>query len=236
MKEFSEWKDNHDELNKRQNLNENNSAADAIRARLNSDYLKSAFTGTPYEEQINRVQESNNQPKDSLTNLSQSIADIEKRITEQLNREKAVEKEKETEKETVSETFTSKEVEEELVEEAVSSDLYKLYRDREESFECNISVEGASLASAQVRLIIDSNLINVIFYGKLYKDGRCLVPLKKMTMFPEGTRGQIRLEVIVDDTMFVPWESACMVEGAKKVSVDIKQKKGISINFGTNND
>lgn len=226
MKEFSEW---------REEPNDNQSAADAIRARLNSDYLKSAFTGTPYEEQINRVQETSNPPKDNLSNITQSISDIEKRIAEQLNREKTEIQEKISfpKKE---EPISQPKIEEEEIVESVSSDIYKLYRDREESFECNISVEGASLASAQVRLIIDTNLLNIVFYGKLYKDGRCLVPLKKMTMLPEGTRGQIRLEVIVDDTMFMPWESSCIVEGAKKVSVDIKQKKGISINFGTNND
>lgn len=229
MKEFSEWREN------KNNLNESNSAADAIRARLNSDYLKSAFTGTPYEGQINRaVQEASTpKPEEQYSSISQSISDLEKRIAEQLNREK-----EDIDKQIAEPTKITETVDDfsETVEEAVSSDLYKLYRDREETFECNISVEGASLSSAQVRLIIDTNLLNVVFYGKLYKDGRCLVPLKKMTMFPEGSRGQIRLEVIVDDTLFSPWESACIVEGAKKVSVDIKQKKGVSINFGTNND
>ena len=233
MKEFSEWRENGES-----NENSNQSAQDAIRARLNSaGYLKSAFNGTPYEAQINRaVQETSNPSKDSLNNLTQSIADIEKKIAEQLNREKQENQEKISDPKPAEPVIEDKQIEEEIIEEAVSADLYKLYRDREESFECNISVEGASLASAQVRLIIDTNLLNLVFYGKLYKDGRCLVPLKKMTMLPEGTRGQIRLEVIVDDTMFMPWESACIVEGAKKVSVDIKQKKGISINFGTTND
>jgi predicted nucleic acid-binding Zn-ribbon protein len=225
MKEFSEWRENKD------NLNESASAADAIRARLNNDYLKNAFTGTPYEGQINRaVQETSNpKPEEQYSNISQSISDLEKRITEQLNKEKSDIDKKIAEPEQVIEHTA------EPIDESVS-DLYKLYRDREETFECNISVEGASLSSAQVRLVIDTNLLNVIFYGKLYKDGRCLVPLKKMTMFPEGAKGQIRLEVVVDDTLFSPWESTCIVEGAKKVSVDIKQKKGVSINFGTTND
>lgn len=235
MKEFSEWRDNRDN----DKLNESSSAADAIRARLNNDYLKQAFTGTPYEGQINRqVQESSvPKPEDSFSRIAQSVGDLEKKIAEQLNREKA-EIEEKISAPKKEETFEAPLVgeREDVVEEAVSADLYKLYRDREESFECNISVEGASLSSAQVRLIVDTNLINLVFYGKLYKDGRCLVPLKKMTMLPEGTRGQIRLEVVVDDTLFSPWESSCIVEGAKKVSVDIKQKKGVSINFGTTND
>jgi predicted nucleic acid-binding Zn-ribbon protein len=229
MKEFSEWRENKD------NLNESASAADAIRARLNNDYLKNAFTGTPYEGQINRaVQETSTlKPEEQYSSITQSISDLEKRITEQLNKEKSDIDKKVAEPEKVEEQVIEHTAE--PIDESVS-DLYKLYRDREETFECNISVEGASLSSAQVRLVIDTNLLNVIFYGKLYKDGRCLVPLKKMTMFPEGAKGQIRLEVVVDDTLFSPWESTCVVEGAKKVSVDIKQKKGVSINFGTTND
>ena len=229
MKEFSEWKENQD------SLNESTSAADAIRARLNNDYLKNAFSGTPYEGQISRaVQETSTlKPEEQYSNISQSISDLEKRITEQLNKEKSDIDKKIAEPEKVEEQVIEHTAE--PIDESVS-DLYKLYRDREETFECNISVEGASLSSAQVRLVIDTNLLNVIFYGKLYKDGRCLVPLKKMTMFPEGAKGQIRLEVVVDDTLFSPWESTCIVEGAKKVSVDVKQKKGVSINFGTTND
>jgi len=229
MKEFSKWRDNHDD----ESINE--SAADAIRARLDSsNYLKHAFAGTPYEEQIKKNIQENKQAEtqqSNLENITKGIAEIEKKISEQLI------KEKEEIDEQLTSTNNSEEapvMEEELAE--VDTDVYKLYRDREESFECNISIEGAALSSAQARLIIDTNLINLVFYGKLYKDGRCLVPLKKMTMFPEGTRGQIRLEVVVDDTLFSPWESACIVEGAKKVSVDIKQKKGVSIKFETNND
>lgn len=110
-------------------------------------------------------------------------------------------------------------------------DFYKLYRDKEETFECNISIEGASLSSAQARLFIDSTIVNLVYYGKLYKDGRCLVQIGKMSFLPEGTRGRIRLEVIVDDTLFSPWESSFIVEGAKKVKVEIKEKKSIKFNM-----
>jgi hypothetical protein len=116
-------------------------------------------------------------------------------------------------------------------EEEMDLDFYKLYRDKEETFECNVTVEGASLASSQARIIIDTADINLVFYGKIYKDGRCLVPLKKMKHLPEGARGRIRLEVIVDDTLFVPWESHCKVEGAKKVKVQVKSKKSVRAQF-----
>lgn len=112
-----------------------------------------------------------------------------------------------------------------------TSTSYKIYRDKEETFECNISVQGAKLSNSQVRLIFDNDLCNLIFYGKLYKDGKCAVSLKKMTFYPEGATGRVRLEVIVEDTIFVPWEETFIVEGAKKVKVEVKSQKRVDFRF-----
>ena len=108
---------------------------------------------------------------------------------------------------------------------------YKIYRDREETFECNISVQGAKLSTSQARLIFDHEICNVVFYGKVYKDGKCTVPLKKMSFYPEGSIGRVRLEVIVDDTIFIPWEETFVVEGAKKVTVQVKSQKKVDFRF-----
>ena len=223
MRNFSDWRE---EPNKDNSLNESTDPTEALRQKLNSstDYLRQAFGGTPYADKF-VSQPPQNKPTD-LSDLAKSLDNTVSRIEEQLANERA-----ELDKQ-IHEEHNEPEV---VNEEVESSDVYKLYRDREETFECNISVEGASLASAVARIIVDTNTLNLIFYGKLYKDGRCLVPLQKMTMYPEGTRGQIRLEVIVDDTVFSPWESACVVEGAKKVTVDVKQKKQVSVNFGETN-
>lgn len=222
MRNFSDWRE---EPNKDKPLNENTDATDALRQKLNSssDYLKQAFGGTPYADKFTSQPPQN--PPANLSDLAKSLDNTVSRIEEQLANERAK----------LDKQIHEEHIEPPVNEEVESSDVYKLYRDREETFECNISVEGASLASAVARIIVDTNTINLIFYGKLYKDGRCLVPLQKMTMYPEGTRGQIRLEVIVDDTVFSPWESACVVEGAKKVTVDVKQKKVVSVNFGETN-
>lgn len=222
MRNFSDWRE---EPNKDKPLNENTDATDALRQKLNSssDYLKQAFGGTPYADKFTSQPPQN--PPANLSDLAKSLDNTVSRIEEQLANERAE----------LDKQIHEEHIEPPINEEVESSDVYKLYRDREETFECNISVEGASLASAVARIIVDTNTINLIFYGKLYKDGRCLVPLQKMTMYPEGTRGQIRLEVIVDDTVFSPWESSCVVEGAKKVTVDVKQKKVVSVNFGETN-
>ncbi len=124
----------------------------------------------------------------------------------------------------------SMEEETEENKESVSSG-YKVYRDKEESFECNIQIQGAKLSSSQARLVFDHEICNIVFYGKVYKDGKCIIPLKKMTFYPEGSSGRIRLEVIVDDTIFIPWEETFTVEGAKKVSVQIKPQKKINFSF-----
>ena len=217
MKAFSDWKYGGDEENP--NVNEStNSMTDLLRAKLSSStsYLKQALGPAVGSQNVAPAVQPEN-------NLEKEIKSLEERIQQELARTKK-------EPEPIIEEVAQ---EEEILVIEDRSDLYKLYRDKEETFECSIQVEGASLSTTTARLIVESAHMNLVFYGKLHKDGRCVVPLKKMNMLPEGTRGQIRLEVIVDDTVFSPWETNCMVEGAKKVSVDIKNKKSVSVNLGT---
>lgn len=117
------------------------------------------------------------------------------------------------------------------LQEAASKNYYKLYRDRDETFECKVNVEGATLSNSTSRLILESDAWNIVFIGKIYKDGRCIIPLKRMTILPEGTIGKARLEIIIDDTIFVPWEDAFVVEGLKKVSIEILPKSKVSVNL-----
>ena len=207
---FSDWKESDGENDG--SLNESANLQDALRAKLSSSspaLLQALGGNTPPP-----VQEIQKEEED----LSKTLANLIEKTQREIE---SIKKEEEVQ---VEEGVAP--VEEE------DPDLYKLYRDKEETFECNISVQGASLASSQVRLIIDTSIINLVYYGKLYKDGRCLVQIGKMTHFPEGTRGRIRLEVIVDDTVFAPWESACIVEGAKRVTVEVKGKKSVTVNLG----
>lgn len=123
------------------------------------------------------------------------------------------------------------EIIDDIEDDSIDSSLYKVYRDKEEVFECNISVQGAKLSSSQVRLIFDHEICNLVFYGKISKDGKCAVPLKKMSFYPEKSTGRVRLEVVVDDTIFTPWEETFIVEGAKKVTVQIKSQKRVDVKF-----
>jgi len=109
---------------------------------------------------------------------------------------------------------------------------YRVFRDRDENFECKISIQGAGLAAAEARIVLDTDLWNFTFYGKLYKDGKCLVQIKRGIPLPEGSRGRARLEVVVDDQLFIPWEDVFIVEGSKKVQAEIKDQNKVKVTIG----
>ena len=102
---------------------------------------------------------------------------------------------------------------------------YKLYTDKQENFECQVYLEGTSLSKAKARLVVESNNFNIMFNGKINKDGKCQIPIKKLKgLIDEDTTGNIRLEVIAEDTFFTPWESDFEVDASKKVTVEVKSQ------------
>lgn len=108
-------------------------------------------------------------------------------------------------------------------EETIKRDpmAYKIFRDRAETFECRVHVEGSTLSNTKVRLLIESSEWNVYFNGKMTSDGKCVIPLKKMSILSEGLTGKIMLEVTVEDTVFYPWQETFQVQMSKKVRVEI---------------
>ena len=102
---------------------------------------------------------------------------------------------------------------------------YKLYTDKQEIFECNIFLEGASLTKATSRIIVETQDLKLLFEGTIDKDGNCKVPIKKLRgLLGEDTKGTMKLEVIAEDTYFIPWESGFEVDTAKKIKVEVKQQ------------
>jgi len=102
---------------------------------------------------------------------------------------------------------------------------YKLYTDKQEIFECNIYLEGASLTQATSRIIVETQDLKLLFEGTIDKDGNCKVPIKKLRgLVGEDTKGTMKLEVIAEDTYFLPWESDFEVDTAKKIKVEVKQQ------------
>ena len=101
--------------------------------------------------------------------------------------------------------------------------MYKLFTDKAELFECNISLQGASLKKSKARLVVETPDYSLLFNGNISKSGKCEIPIKKLKgLIDENTTGNIRLEVIAEDTFFTPWESDFEVDVSKKVTVEVK--------------
>ena len=95
--------------------------------------------------------------------------------------------------------------------------MYKLFTDKPEVFECDIKVEGTSLNKSKARLVIET---------KDYSRSSADIPVKKLKgLIDENSKGNIRLEVIAEDTYFTPWESNFEVQASKKVTVEVKSQE-----------
>lgn len=103
---------------------------------------------------------------------------------------------------------------------------YRLYTDKNENFECEVSVKNASLKGSIARLIIESpDNVSLVFNGKIEGD-RCIVPVRRLKgLLDENTRGKMHLEVVVEDTYFKPWESDFLVEEHTSVKVKVNENK-----------
>ena len=103
--------------------------------------------------------------------------------------------------------------------------MYKLFTDKSELFECDIKLRGASLKKSKARLVVETQDYSLMFNGSISKGGKCEIPIRKLKgLIDEDTKGNIRLEVIAEDTFFTPWESDFEVETSKKVTVEVKSQ------------
>lgn len=102
---------------------------------------------------------------------------------------------------------------------------YKLYTDRNENFECEVSVKNASLKGSLARLVVESaDNINLVFNGRIEGD-KCIVPVRRLKgILDENTRGKMHLEVVVEDTYFRPWQSDFVVEEHTSVKVKVNEQ------------
>ena len=103
--------------------------------------------------------------------------------------------------------------------------MYKLFTDKAELFECDIKIEGASLSNSTARLVVETNDYSLMFNGKIDGSGKCEIPIRKLKgLIDESSKGNIRLEVIAEDTYFTPWKSEFEINASKKVTVEIKSQ------------
>jgi hypothetical protein len=102
---------------------------------------------------------------------------------------------------------------------------YTIYLDKEETFECDVSIKNASIKNSTARLIIESDDINLVFFGNITKD-TITVPIKSLKKyFTESDKATIKLEVIIENNVVTPWESELIFENYNKV--EIKEIKNV---------
>ena len=102
---------------------------------------------------------------------------------------------------------------------------YKLYTDKQETFECDLFLEGADLKDSSARILVETKDLTLLFPGKITENGNCKVPIKKLKgLLDEKSQGNIKLEVIAEDTLIEPWQSEFVVETSKKVTVEVKSQ------------
>jgi len=110
---------------------------------------------------------------------------------------------------------------------------YKIFRDKAESFECKVMIEGSNVQNTAVRLLLESDEWNIFFKGSI-SNGICRIPLKKIGILSPGLKGVIKLEVIVDGEIFYPWYETFQVQNSKNVKVEIlSQKQNNQVQSGT---
>lgn len=120
--------------------------------------------------------------------------------------------------------FQEEEEEEYPVEKEVEESFYPLYKDKGENFSCDIYVEGAKTDETITRLIVETDEWTLMFTGEI-KNGKVNIPIRKLNIFDEGQVGKVRLEVIAEGTVFIPWEDEFKIKLSKKVSVSLNENK-----------
>lgn len=98
--------------------------------------------------------------------------------------------------------------------------MYTLYLDKEKIFECSLKVQGTTLKKSKVNLVVECSGVDVKFGGNIDESGKVSIPIHDLhTVLKEGQSGQLYLEVVADNTYFVPFKSEYVAEYSKKVTL-----------------
>ena len=104
----------------------------------------------------------------------------------------------------------------------------KLYTDKTELFECNVSLEGASIKNSKLRAILKFDDKNLMVEGKINSNGKGQIILPKLkNISQDGEVGKMQLEVIAEDAYFQPYEETFKVITSKKATVEVLNKKSL---------
>ena len=102
----------------------------------------------------------------------------------------------------------------------------KLYTDKSEIFECNVSLEGASIKDSKLRAILKFDDKNLMVEGKIKSNGKGEILFPKLKNISEdGQVGKMELEVIAEDAYFQPYEETFKVVSSKKATVEVLNRR-----------
>jgi hypothetical protein len=186
---------------------------------LNKNGGKKPSTNSIKDKFLEEVeQESIEMLKESQKQEEEEKEEVEVKSTEGVSKPKVEEvEEEEDEEEITNENAFVQNVEED-------DDFYKLYQDKNEEFSCDIMIEGSSPEETYARIIVESENWSLVFPGEI-RNGKCIVPIKKLNILKEGEIGNIKLEVVAEGNLFVPWENQFKVKLSKKVTVNVNEGK-----------
>lgn len=103
--------------------------------------------------------------------------------------------------------------------------MLKLLKDKQNEFSCELQIEGASSSASVARLYFENSGYELVFQGKI-QNNTCVIPIGKASLLHLPDSGNLRLEVVVDDTVFTPYESRYEVEQSKSVKlVEVTNKQ-----------
>ena len=104
--------------------------------------------------------------------------------------------------------------------------MYKLYTDKSEIFEAKIEMYGTSHEKSTCRLMLETDKHDIAFKGTIKPGGKIEIPVQKLkSILPESTKGTIKLEVIVDESYFCPWEEEFEVLTQNKITLESVNQK-----------
>lgn len=152
-------------------------------------------------------------------------------VEKKLEKLETIEKKVDTIKQEVNHLL--EEVEEEIIEEEIEEpisndeDFYPVFLDKPELFTCQVSIDGADINKTEARLVIESDDWTIMFNGDIKRNGQCEINMKKLSILKEGAIGKIRLEIIAEGSLFIPWEEDFKAKLSKKVSVSLNENRNI---------
>jgi hypothetical protein len=208
--------------------------------RPSTNSIKDKFLKEVEEESIETLNEPQSQEKEEedLEDIKKPEFDSEQPVTQIDKKFFSLDQGSRNKKEVVEE-YEDEVVEDEVVEDEVveitnenssfqiveeDDDFYKLYQDKNEEFSCDIMIEGSSPEETYARIILESENWSLVFPGEI-RNGKCIVPIKKLNILKEGEIGNIKLEVVAEGNLFIPWEDKFKVKLSKKVTVNINESR-----------